>query len=86
MIHPVTKLARVVRARAKHHFRLPIKVSQKGSVLTLSVTDKKSGRKESESFQVDELELEELFHSGDDFYDDADTIINRFMFPVRPLV
>ena len=84
--NPVSQLAKIVRSRAKHFYGLPIGVKQKGSSLTLSVSDKRTGARETETFEVDVNELAELFHYDDAPTDYADSLINKFMFPVKSLM
>ena len=84
-MQPITKLTRVVRARAKHFFGLPIGVTQKGNGFILSIADKKSGRRESEYVEVDTKEIGQLIYNEEALEDYADQIINRFMFPVTSL-
>lgn len=80
----IAKLAKVVRARAKHFFGLPIKVKQRGNCLVLSVVGPK-GEKASEEFSLEGENLRALVYSEEASHDFADGLINKFMFPVVAL-
>ncbi len=83
--NPVTKMAKIVRSRAKHFFGLSLGVRQKGNALILSMADKTTGEKAVETFELDE-DIRDLFYYEDAPYDYADQLISRFVYPVRPLV
>ena len=83
--NPVTQMAKIVRARAKHFYGMSIGVKQKGNALTLSVADKESGAKASETFVLDESNLKDLFCYEDAPYDYADEMITKFIYPVTSL-
>lgn len=83
--NPTSQLAKIIRARAKHFYGLPIKVKQKGDVLTLSIADGRQGEKASEEFDLSKENLRDLFYYEDAPYDYADGVINKFMFPVKAL-
>ena len=83
--NPITKMAKVVRARAKHFYGLSIGVKQKGNALTLSMPDKKSGEIATETFILDEAHLRDLFYYEDAPYDYADEMITKFVYPVKAL-
>jgi hypothetical protein len=83
--NPVTKMAKIVRSRAKHFFGLSVGVRQKNNALILSMADKKTGEKAEETFELED-DLKDLFYYEDAPYDYADDLINKFVYPVRPLV
>ena len=84
--NPVTQIAKVVRARAKHFYGVSIGVKQKGNALILSVSDKESGAKATETFILDESNLRDLFSYEDAPYDYADEMITKFLYPVTSLM
>lgn len=83
--NPITQMAKIVRARAKHFYGISIGVKQKGNTLILSLTDKKSGEKTSEVFILDVASLRDLFYYEDAPYDYADELITKFVYPVTAL-
>ena len=83
--NPVTQMAKIVRARAKHFYGISIGVKQKGNSLIFSMTDKRSGEKATETFTLDEADLRDMFYYEDAPYDYADELITRFMYPVKAL-
>mgnify|MGYP006297228287 CR=1 FL=1 len=61
-------------------------VSGSGSELTLTLRDPVTRQSIAEIITVDEQELAEIYVDRRAFYDYADQIIERFLFPVRPLL
>jgi hypothetical protein len=61
-------------------------VKQIGNGLTLTVTQKRTGEKATETFLLDTQEIEELLDDEQAIQDYADCLITRFMYPVRPLM
>jgi hypothetical protein len=49
------------------------------------MADKVTGEKAVETFEMDS-DIRELFYYADAPYDYADRLINRFVYPVKPLV
>lgn len=82
-MNPTTSLTKRIRSRAKHWFGLPITVRASGNTLTLGIRNPRSGGVIRENFDVDPNEVNTL--DDDALSDYADSLINRFVYPIRSL-
>jgi len=74
-----------IRSRAKHWYNLDLAVKGAGFNLELTLKDRISNRTATETVALDPDTLAEACEDEQAFSDYADQIIERFVFPVRPL-
>lgn len=74
-----------IRSRAKHWYNLDLAVKGTGFNLELTLKDRTSNRTATETVALDPDTLAEAYEDEQTFADYADQIIERFVFPVRPL-
>lgn len=82
---PYQKFANAVRARARHHYGRPISVRQLKGGIELSLKNPRTGEIARETFFLERFDLQEMYADSQAFYEHADRVIERFLFPVIAL-
>jgi hypothetical protein len=74
-----------IRNRARHWYRLDLTVKSKGNTLTLTLRQMQTGQTATEDVSVPPSDLNDLHNDDQALTEYADRIIERFVFPIRPL-
>jgi hypothetical protein len=81
----LTTLKERIRSRAQNWYGLDLTVKSKGNTLTLTLRHKETGQTATENVSVAPSDLNDLYYDNQALTEYADRIIERFVFPVRPL-
>jgi len=82
---PLTALKKRICTRSRNWYMLDLTVTSSGFNLTLCLRNPKTGQVATDTVAVDPDELAEVYRDRRSFNDYADQIIERFVYPVRPL-
>jgi hypothetical protein len=81
----LTALKKRIRSRARNWYMLDLTVTSDGLTLTLTLRNPKTGQVAKGTTSIDAYELAEVIADGPSFSDYVDRIIERFVYPIRPL-
>ena len=81
----ITVLKERIRSRAQNWYRLDLTVKSKGNTLTLTLRHKETGQTATEDVCVPISDLNDIHSDNQALTEYADRIIERFVFPIRPL-
>jgi hypothetical protein len=81
----LTALKKRIRSRAQHWYMLDLTVTSSGFNLTLTLRNPKTGQVARETVSIDPNDLEEVEDDDQALTEYVDRIIERFVFPIRPL-
>jgi hypothetical protein len=81
----ITALKKRIRSRAHHWYGLDLTVKSNGNILTLCLRQPKTGQTATETVSIDPNDLDDIYGDDQALTEYADRIIERFVYPVRPL-
>jgi len=81
----LTALKKRIRSRARNWYMLDLTVTGAGWNLSLCLRNPKTGQVARDTIAIDPDELAEVYQDRRSFNDYADQIIERFVYPIRPL-